>query len=63
MDMHLEWLRIRGFTPATVEARRRALLRMRRLLDSPLLEVSELELRAWRTALDTGPEATAKPAP
>ena len=24
MDMHLEWLRIRGFTPATVEARRRA---------------------------------------
>lgn len=52
---HLEFLRQRGQTPGSVEARRRALLRMARTIPAPLLEASPGQLAAWRASLTVTP--------
>ena len=45
---HLEALRLRGHTPGTNYARRRALARMAAAIPVPLLEATGADLRAWR---------------
>lgn len=52
---HLRWLELTGAMPDTVICRRRALIRMARAMDVPLVEASAAELTAWREGLRVGP--------
>jgi integrase len=51
---HLEHLRLCGQTSGTIDARRRALVRMEALLPDGLLNASAADLLTWRTGLDLG---------
>lgn len=51
---HLEWLRQRGVSPGTIEARRRALTRVRAALPS-LLDATAEDLAVWRGGLQLAP--------
>lgn len=51
IERHLNDLRLKGHTPGTIYARRRALVRMAALIGTPLWSASEEDLRAWREAL------------
>jgi integrase/recombinase XerC len=54
---HLEALRLRGHTPGTIYARRRALARMAAAIPVPLLEATGADLRAWRAGLAVTPDS------
>ena len=53
---HLRWLVLAGLSPGTIDARRRALLRLQIALGKPLLEASAADLAAWREHLDVAPD-------
>jgi len=57
IQAHLEWLRIRGLRPATIKARRGALLRLQRRLPYPLIDAIADDLRLWQERLTLGPHA------
>ena len=57
IQAHLEWLRIRGLRPATIKARRGALLRLQRALPYPLIDAVAEDLRLWQERLTIGPHA------
>jgi len=51
---HLQWLRLRGLRPATITARRGALLRLQRALPDTLLVATEDDLQTWQQNLRLG---------
>lgn len=53
---HLDNLRLRGLSPGTVEARRRALARLGRALPGGLLAAGPGDLAAWRAGLRLAPK-------
>ena len=60
MERHLEWMRLRGMSPLTIQRRRAVLLRLRAALPhGGLLAASPAELQAWRASLTVAPDAVA----
>jgi len=55
VQSHLEWLRMRGLRPATIKARRGALLRLQRALPCPLIDATADDLQKWQEGLRLGP--------
>src|SRR5215472_17542096 len=53
---HLSWLRLRGLAAGTIEARRRALVRLAAGLRMPLLKATDLDLAEWRASLHLSPK-------
>jgi integrase len=54
---HLEYLRLRGRSQGTIDARRRALARLAAALPCPLLEALPEDLLAWRARMRLGADA------
>jgi len=54
---HLEYLRLRGLAEGTIDARRRALVRMAAALPCELLEAVDEDLLAWRARMRLGTDA------
>jgi len=52
---HLEWMRQRGLSPATICYRRRLLTRLSGELPKPILQATARDLARWRTGLNLGP--------
>jgi len=60
VERHLEWMRLRGMSPLTIQRRRAVLLRLRAALPhGGLLAASPAELQAWRASLTVAPDAVA----
>ena len=55
---HLEHMRLRGLSPATIYKRQRDLTRLAAWLGAPLADATPGQLACWRAALATGTEAT-----
>jgi integrase/recombinase XerC len=51
MEKHLDHLRLSGYSPATIYARRRILLRLKAVLPVPLCEATPEMLTEWRAGL------------
>jgi integrase/recombinase XerC len=56
---HLHHLELEGLAGGTVEARRRALLRLQAAIGMPLLEAAAADLAAWRAGLTIDPDSVA----
>ena len=56
MGEHLEFLRLRGYSAATIYGRRRALIRAQSALGVPLLDADEAMLLEWRRSLTVSAE-------
>ncbi len=57
VQSHLEHLRLKGRTPASVYARKRALARLTAALAVPLLSAGPADLAGWRASLTVGDDA------
>jgi integrase/recombinase XerC len=57
MEKHLDFLRLSGYSPATIYARRRALVRLAAVLPVPLCEATPEMLGGWRAGLTITDEA------
>jgi integrase len=57
MEKHLEHLRLSGYSPATIYARRRILIRLRAVLPVPLCEATPELLGGWRAGLTVTDDA------
>ena len=53
---HLRWLGLAGLSVGTIDARRRALMRLQHSLGMPLLDASAEDLASWRERLDVAPD-------
>lgn len=58
VDAHLDWMRQRGLSEATVYDRMRALARLSAFTGGPACEATPADLAAWRAQLRLSPEAT-----